>query len=194
MDGSSSNQLSELGVPQLLNLADFLIEGDKFVGLLLSLVGLISLHKFGGLLLKLSSEDPTHLLREDSAHDTFWKILQQEGASCQSGMEALPKLQPFFIDRMQKLSPCRQAGSFSLLSQEQWLGVLKWPSQHLPMLFCQSKRITAMIALEASAGELMFKLSFFVSPEDVANGWGVFLCRFKAWSWTLWLRTSLGRT
>lgn len=110
MDGSSSNQLSELGVPQLLNLADFLIEGDKFVGLLLSLVGLISLRKFWGLLLKLSSEDPTHLLREDSAHDTFWKILQQEGASCQSGMEALPKLQPFFIDRMQKLSPCRQAG------------------------------------------------------------------------------------
>ena len=50
MNDSDIKQLSERGIPQLLEFADFSTESDKFSGRSLSLFGVISLRRFGDLL------------------------------------------------------------------------------------------------------------------------------------------------
>ena len=70
LDKSEDSVLDELGLPQLLELANFSTDGDQFFGVLLSIVGVVTMKTFGSLLLRLASVDPTHLLREQLAAGT----------------------------------------------------------------------------------------------------------------------------
>ena len=67
LERSGDAILEELGLPQLLELANFSTDGDQFFGVLLSIVGVVSLKTFGSLMLRLAAMDPTHLLREQLA-------------------------------------------------------------------------------------------------------------------------------
>ena len=122
LDKTTDEAFTNLGLPQLLALANFSSDGDQFFGLILSFIGVINLSRFGNLLLKLASNDPSHLLKEQpqiNADDTathllrsvpeiakispqeispcqlFWSLMLQEVADEPPLASALEKLRPF---------------------------------------------------------------------------------------------------
>ena len=162
---SSDASLANLGLPQLLELANFSSEGEQSFGILLSLIGVISLRKFGSLLLKLASSDPTHLLSSHPGgikeaeindvppRDLFWTLLLQEAEDDSDVKLALSKLQPFFFNKMSKLE----------VPHQRWLLFFALPgalarhsdsgsgnSPTLQTLICQTAKINATVALEAA--------------------------------------------
>jgi hypothetical protein len=83
-----------------------------------------------------------------------------------------------FFDKIEKLERAHQ----------QWLlffalpGALarhtddaKLSSTNLKPLDCQTAKISATSALEATSGELSFKLTFHIAKDDSSAGWGIFL-------------------
>jgi hypothetical protein len=193
LEKSGDAILEELGLPQLLELANFSTDGDQFFGVLLSIVGVVSLKTFGSLMLRLASMDPTHLLREQLATGTtgvqpdeqitlpghlFWHLLRCQVAEEEDALRALTLLKPFFFEKLDKLESAHQ----------RWLlffalpGALarhtddaKVSSANLTSMDCQTARISATTLLEATSGDLSFKLSFHISKEDAEAGWGIFL-------------------
>ena len=205
MDKTTDEAFTNLGLPQLLALANFSSDGDQFFGLILSIIGVINLSRFGNLLLKLASNDPsellekhpqsmddttmTHLLRSPSedteAHteeippcQLFWALMMQEVSEEPPLASALEKLRPFLEEKMAKLE----------LQHQRWLLFFALPgalARHsdggsggkatLNNLICQTTKINATTALEAATGDLSFKVTFSISKEDASNGWGVFL-------------------
>jgi hypothetical protein len=193
LNRSEDSVLDELGLPQLPELADFSSDGDQFFGVLLSIVGVVTLKTFGSLLLRLASVDPTHLLRELRVEDApavlpdeqitmpcqlFWYLVRCQVIENKNADQALSLLKPFFFDKIEKLERAHQ----------QWLlffalpGALarhtddaKLSSTNLKSLDCQTAKIFATSALEASSGELSFKLTFHIAKDDSSVGWGIFL-------------------
>jgi hypothetical protein len=115
--------LDELGLPQLLELANFSTDGDQFFGILLSIVGVVTLKTFGSLLLRLASVDPTHLLREQLTAGApelqpqeqitlpgqlFWHLLRCQVAENGDVLNALALLKPFFFEKLDKLESAHQ--------------------------------------------------------------------------------------
>jgi hypothetical protein len=101
--------LDELGVPQLFDLADISSNGDKFFGIFLSIVGVISVDTLGAFLLKLACREPRNLLRNRPdmilnppmslrPYLLFWDLLTQETTArhTQAEVHALSELFPFF--------------------------------------------------------------------------------------------------
>ena len=177
----------------MLKFAVFSSDGDQFFGIPLSIVGGATLKTFGSLLLCLASADPTHLLREHSETGTpavtpdeqiampgqlFWHLLRCQVAGNEDAIHALSLLRPFFFDKIEKLEQAHQ----------QWLlffalpGALarhiddaKLSSANLNPLDSQTAQISATFALEATSGDLSFKLSFHIAKQDSSAGWGIFL-------------------
>jgi hypothetical protein len=136
--------------------------------------------------------DTTHLLREQQETGLeiqpeeqitqpghlFWHLLRCQIAGEKDALQALALLKPFFFEKLDKLESAHQKwllffalpGALARHSED-----AKVSSANLTSMDCQTARISATTLLEATSGDLSFKLSFHISKEDAETGWGIFL-------------------
>ena len=179
------------GIPELLGLADVSTEGERFFGLLLSIVGTVSIRVFGRLLLQLASGDALQLLTAKrflhppmvlSPFRLFWALLLQELKALDdpsNTLLCLEELYSSFEDKVAKLSEDHQ----------RWLLFFALPgalARHtedaeaekrmlrLDPLRCVTKQLPATSTLEASVGNMSFKATLYFPTDIARSGWAIF--------------------